>query len=286
MTAHPPLAYDSYGLRISVPDGTTHWRILRGEDTEPARFGLEMTRDDLLEICGPGRYKVEAVDCEGQRIGLVTTIAVGHDQPAADRRLVLAAAWLRRGPANDVAPAIAPSEPDPLPPPPSPSRARASRATEVYEEDDHAPRRRLDIILDPPSTEAQPAPLTGWTDLEVCATAHVLRVRNRLSHDEQRRFDDLMRGRRAVEVLRLVVSASEDNAIDILRRVMFGDPPPTSLASHIVALSPQLTPLEQVKALAAVPGLPPEQRASLRDRLASLPAAEAAVLIRTYLAAR
>lgn len=74
---------------IAVPEATTHWRILRhtggrpkpipGQDMQPARFGLEMTADDLLEMCGPGTYRIEALDQYGNRLELVTTVTVGAE---------------------------------------------------------------------------------------------------------------------------------------------------------------------------------------------------------------
>jgi hypothetical protein len=28
-SAHPPLAHDAQGYKLPIPEGTTHWRILR-----------------------------------------------------------------------------------------------------------------------------------------------------------------------------------------------------------------------------------------------------------------
>jgi len=48
----------------------------------PARFELELTHDELLEICGPGTYRIEAIDQYGKRLACVATLAIGDDAPA------------------------------------------------------------------------------------------------------------------------------------------------------------------------------------------------------------
>lgn len=92
-TTHPPLAHDAQGLKLAVPDGTTHWRILRqtggrpkpvpGHDMQPARFGLHLTHDDLLDLCGAGTYRVEALDQYGNRLACVTAVTLGTDTPVS-----------------------------------------------------------------------------------------------------------------------------------------------------------------------------------------------------------
>lgn len=90
-TTHPPLAHDTQGFKLSLPDGTTHWRILRhtggrpkpvpGHDMQPARFGLDLTQEDLLDLCGPGTYRIEALDQYGNRLACVTSVTIGADTP-------------------------------------------------------------------------------------------------------------------------------------------------------------------------------------------------------------
>jgi hypothetical protein len=84
---HPPLAHDAQGCKLAVPESTTHWRILRhtsgrpkivlGPDMQPGRFNLELTAEQLLELCGPGKYRVEALDQFGKPIACVTTLVLG-----------------------------------------------------------------------------------------------------------------------------------------------------------------------------------------------------------------
>lgn len=98
ITNHPPLAHDAQGCKLALPDGTTHWRILRhtggrpkplpGPDSQPARFGLEMTHEDLLELCGPGKYRVEAIDEFGNLLACVATMTVAGETTAPPVELV------------------------------------------------------------------------------------------------------------------------------------------------------------------------------------------------------
>ena len=98
ITNHPPLAHDAQGCKLALPDGTSHWRILRhtggrpkplpGPDSQPARFGLEMTHEDLLELCGPGKYRIEALDEFGNLLACVATLTVGGDTTAPPVELV------------------------------------------------------------------------------------------------------------------------------------------------------------------------------------------------------
>src|SRR5262245_5032844 len=151
---HPPLAHADDGTRLPVPAGATHWRILRGLDPQPARFGLDMTRGDLLELCGPGTYHIEASDQFGHLLGHVTTLSVGEPASRPSGELVLAAAW----------------------------HQRAARS-----------------------------------DDKILATAHVLRVRARLSPIEQRVFDALLREDGANKLIRGVLSRDEDDALVAVR---------------------------------------------------------------------
>lgn len=86
-TEHPPLARDNRGQLVPIPDGTAAWRISRqtggrpriihGPDKQPARFGLETTPEELLDMCGPDTYRVHALDEVGQVIDHVTTLDIG-----------------------------------------------------------------------------------------------------------------------------------------------------------------------------------------------------------------
>lgn len=82
--SHPPLARDAQGNLISVPDGTASWRICRkttgrpreilGYDKQPIRFPLDMTCEQLVEMCGRDIYRVYALDAVGELLDHVTTL--------------------------------------------------------------------------------------------------------------------------------------------------------------------------------------------------------------------
>ncbi len=86
---HPPLAHDVRGLPIAVPDGAAGWRIKRqtagrpkvvlGPDRQPLRLPLDATAADLLDLCGAGTFRVDAIDEAGQPIDFVTTVTIGLD---------------------------------------------------------------------------------------------------------------------------------------------------------------------------------------------------------------
>lgn len=147
----------------------------------------------------------------------------------------------------------------------------------------------LPVELPPLVPAARPRARTA--NDQVCATAHVLRVRARLSPDEQRAFDELMAGPAATDIITMIVNRSEDDAVDKLRRRLDDEPSAAetsrrSLASQIAAVSALLSSDQQSQALAALSALWPEELVALHARLAGLPPAEAATLIRTYLAPR
>jgi hypothetical protein len=54
--------------------------------------------------------------------------------------------------------------------------------------------------------------------------AHVLRVRARLPPDEQRRFDELMTGEVAIDLLTMLVNLTVDAAVEKLRRRLDDEP--------------------------------------------------------------
>jgi hypothetical protein len=80
---HPPLARDPMGNLLSVPDGTAAWRICRetagrpseikGPDKQPFRFPLDTTSEELVDMCGPGVYRVYALDELAKQLGHVAT---------------------------------------------------------------------------------------------------------------------------------------------------------------------------------------------------------------------
>lgn len=90
---HPPLAHDVRGIPIAVPEGTIAWRVRRqtagrpkvvlGADRQPLRLPLDTTADDLLDLCGAGTFRLDAVDDSGQLIDFVTTVSVGCDDAAS-----------------------------------------------------------------------------------------------------------------------------------------------------------------------------------------------------------
>ena len=81
---HPPLARDAQGNLVSVPDGTVSWRICRkttgrpreilNHDKQPIRFPLDVTCDQLVEMCGRDVYRVYALDAVGELLDHVTTL--------------------------------------------------------------------------------------------------------------------------------------------------------------------------------------------------------------------
>jgi hypothetical protein len=106
--SHPPLARDTQGNLISVPDGTASWRICRkttgrpreilGYDKQPIRFPLDMTCEQLVEMCGRDVYRVYALDAVGELLDHVTTLDLNGD-----------ASELRNSSGNEVAVLARPS---------------------------------------------------------------------------------------------------------------------------------------------------------------------------------
>jgi len=85
---HPPLAQDSQGNLLPVPEGTFAWRLSRhtggrprvvnGPDLAPLRLPLHVTLDDLMDICGPGTYRLYALDEVGAVLDYVADVEVGN----------------------------------------------------------------------------------------------------------------------------------------------------------------------------------------------------------------
>lgn len=147
----------------------------------------------------------------------------------------------------------------------------------------------LDLVLRPPSTMRRVRPRTA--NDEVCATAHVLRVRSRLTAEEQRTFDELLRGPAATDIVTMLVNRTEDDALENLRRRLDDEPNAAetskrTLATQIVAVSALLSAPEKTNALTALASLWPEELHALQVRLLELSPPEAAALIRTYLVPR
>lgn len=203
-------------------------------------------------------------------------------------------------------------EPTPLPPPP-PAADFDDEDDHYFDDDDepswwsairplsavHASPRssELDVLAPvsvPMRLPALPAPVRtrmrsgGSANDQVHATVHVLRVRARLSPEEQRAFDALMCGPAATDLITMLVNRSEDDALDKLRRRLDDEPNTVersrrSLVAQIIGVSALLSAGEKARAFAALGRLWPEELVALQARLERLPAPEAAALIRTYL---
>jgi hypothetical protein len=86
---HPPLARDSQGHLLPIPDGTCAWRVSRhtkgrprvinGPDKQPARFPLDLTAEELADTCGADTYRVYALDEVGNVLDYVTTVDTGRE---------------------------------------------------------------------------------------------------------------------------------------------------------------------------------------------------------------
>jgi len=110
---HPPLAQDGQGNLLPVPNGTFAWRLSRhtggrprvvnGPDLAPLRLPLHVTLDDLMDICGPGTYRLYALDEVGAVIDYVADVEVGNRRrnaaPAEPEAPVFAVA---RGQSSDL----------------------------------------------------------------------------------------------------------------------------------------------------------------------------------------
>ena len=76
---HPPLARDAAGNLLPVPAGTSSFclgretpgrpRLLRGPDKQLWRFPQHTSPEDVLDLCGPGVYRVYALDALGEQLG-------------------------------------------------------------------------------------------------------------------------------------------------------------------------------------------------------------------------
>lgn len=117
---------------------------------------------------------------------------------------------------------------------------------------------------------------------EVCATAHVLRVRSRLTPTEQRMFDEVMLDDAASELVALLAKRSEDDALCYLRAQF--TPPARTFATQLAEVIALLTTDEQALVMGILPSLPPEQLEPLKTQLLSISPTEAVAMIRAFLA--
>ncbi len=109
---HPPLARDATGNLVPVPEGTRAWRLCRhtggrprvvhGPDREPLRVPLDVTPEDVLDLCGPDTYRVYALDDVGNVLDYVTTVEVGLRHRNAAPEPETQAFTVNRGQSNDL----------------------------------------------------------------------------------------------------------------------------------------------------------------------------------------
>lgn len=98
---HPPLARDALGNLIAIPDGTVAWRMCRqttgrpkeivGPDKRPMRFPLELTAEELSDLCGADVYRVYGLDEVGKVLDYVVTVDLTRD--AREQRNAAPDAW-------------------------------------------------------------------------------------------------------------------------------------------------------------------------------------------------
>lgn len=86
---HPPLARDTQGNFLPIPDGACAWRICRqttgrpkeivGPDKRTLRFPLETTAEELADLCGADVYRVYALDEVGKVLDYIGTVDTTRD---------------------------------------------------------------------------------------------------------------------------------------------------------------------------------------------------------------
>ena len=82
-----PLARDTDGAPIELPDGAVGWRVRRhtggrprlqlGVDKQPMVFPLTYTVADVEDILPPGTYRLDLVDPRGDALGVTVPITIG-----------------------------------------------------------------------------------------------------------------------------------------------------------------------------------------------------------------
>ncbi|MEO8548766.1 MAG: hypothetical protein ABI678_02290, partial [Kofleriaceae bacterium] len=78
LETHPPLARDAAGNLLRVPPETAAFglarettgrpRLVRGPDKQLMRFPLHTCLDDVVDLCGPGSYRVYVLDALGEQL--------------------------------------------------------------------------------------------------------------------------------------------------------------------------------------------------------------------------
>lgn len=78
LDTHPPLAKDAAGNLLPMPAGTSSFclgretpgrpRLLRNPDKQLLRFPLHTSPEDITDLCGPGIYRVYALDALGEQL--------------------------------------------------------------------------------------------------------------------------------------------------------------------------------------------------------------------------
>ena len=89
-----PLARDRDGTAIQPPDGMAAWRVRRktggrpriqlGVDKQPINLPTTYTITDLEDILAPGSYLLDAIDRQGEPLGLTVPIAIGELRNAGE----------------------------------------------------------------------------------------------------------------------------------------------------------------------------------------------------------
>jgi hypothetical protein len=87
-----PLARDSDGNFIELPDGAVGWRIRRqtggrprlvlDSKKQPMQFPLDYTIADVEDVLSPGNYLLDAVDKNGEPLGVTIAVSIGMPRNA------------------------------------------------------------------------------------------------------------------------------------------------------------------------------------------------------------
>lgn len=118
------------------------------------------------------------------------------------------------------------------------------------------------------------------------ASAHVLRVRSRLTESEQRLLDELLSDSSLEEVLAMIVRRDEDAALEVLRSQLGSMEPvvsAASLARQIGGVRGLLTNEEYDRLIMRLPHLSEEEQGALHAHLRAMTPSDAAMVLRSYL---
>jgi len=87
-----PLARDADGNLIELPDGAVGWRIRRqtggrprlvlDSRKQPMLFSLDYTIADVEDVLAPGSYLLDAVDKNGEPLGVTVAVSIGMPRNA------------------------------------------------------------------------------------------------------------------------------------------------------------------------------------------------------------